>query len=1046
MPVQFQTAIDPSYSPVLYTPDYTFLRYLLDKKTERYNQGLSSVASSYANLQKELSDPTNVERRSQYLKNAEGKLQQLAASDLSLPENVNVAQTLFDPIVTDKAILFDAAATAKNAKERAQMESWRDSEDMEQRKKFNPLIYNWLSRDMDAIKNGNGNIENYKGYEGRTAFGYVDAQDILTKAVKDYGYETKQDIDGGMYVYGVKDGVKFRQSYKTFANEVLASNPVYQRQNQILGKSTYDGVVDEAKKLGIDPKTFTKDYAEKDYTTYRDTRKKYVTEIKDDLDKEKADIFAEGNNLDVSTPEGQQKMQELAAKTAALEEKYKQYNELQYDYNKTFGTTSADFDTKKAEYINNFVNNPEGMFADQYRLQDVNRFSNIKSATVSSTIQQNTAYFAGYNASNEARKTTATILNNINKGETAEAAENRQEKKLNWEMLGKPIMGEEFETVTTYDESGKPTTTKRPKKPEIQYSGGSATDISTRISSLNFLNSQLNLNSQKAIGNLAADPNGGAISIIESLGVKTENVARVREFLMHQHDALTKDPGKPYQATKDEQDAVKDFFRSAFATIKQSGNEEALSKIRGLVGKDINTLDIADVLDLSFKSMKLNGTDYQKWMQLQDYQKAKNNILDISNSINKGNQAVAAMFDNPKEKPDFQGMFYTDAAGKRKLIDETGLVNHFKGFKDNIYQDISWGTDKKVKLEDEDLKNIATGFLNGSIKFTHANKTLTKVPSSTDSPYPFRDDIPKTKFSYKGKDYYVGNNIDGEWFTPYDSKKYLSNLEQINNEQITIPGFSDVDAKSNYFAAPLFYLDGQLKENIVTVLSDPTQFSSYLVQQNAELGYTPVGDPATEDAVRKALKDPKNIVEKGVVVHSKSAANNGGLAVAVTLRNANKGEEGDYWGKEYYFPIDVSQDTPRALATFSTIDDESEYNRIKKAGVPADMYNFERMGLSIKVVPNAKDSPYGRLIVKALKQDPTTKQFMPGVYEEKPIDYNLNTMTYDELKQQVFQQIINPYMTVKIAMDAENEKQSNTPTSTTISMWDAIKKRLNNIK
>ena len=61
------------------------------------------------------------------------------------------------------------------------MDQWRNSEDMETRKKFNPLIYSWLQSDLDSLKNGKGDINNYK-VQGRKAFAAVDAQDILNKA------------------------------------------------------------------------------------------------------------------------------------------------------------------------------------------------------------------------------------------------------------------------------------------------------------------------------------------------------------------------------------------------------------------------------------------------------------------------------------------------------------------------------------------------------------------------------------------------------------------------------------------------------------------------------------------------------------------------------------------------------------------------------------------------------------------------------------------------------------------------------------------------
>ena len=103
-----------NFNPVLYTPDYSFLRYALYKKSSQYEQGLQSVSSSYNALKKNLTDPINAQRRDQYLKSANAQLQKMASSDLSLQENVNAANSVFQPLATDKAFLYDSYHTENN--------------------------------------------------------------------------------------------------------------------------------------------------------------------------------------------------------------------------------------------------------------------------------------------------------------------------------------------------------------------------------------------------------------------------------------------------------------------------------------------------------------------------------------------------------------------------------------------------------------------------------------------------------------------------------------------------------------------------------------------------------------------------------------------------------------------------------------------------------------------------------------------------------------------------------------------------------------------
>jgi hypothetical protein len=200
--------------PVLYTPDFTFLKYVLNKKTSLYEQGLKSASSSFNNLKKETTDPVNAQKRDQYIKDAQEQLQKIASSDLSLQQNVNYANSIFDPIANDKAFVYDAYHTKRIKNELAKEDAWMNSEDPEQRKKYNAEIKEWVNRDLESLRNGKGDIANYK-VQGRSAQAYVDAQDILAEEAKRQGFKMKVDELGQPYIVTVEGGPQFAPQYES---------------------------------------------------------------------------------------------------------------------------------------------------------------------------------------------------------------------------------------------------------------------------------------------------------------------------------------------------------------------------------------------------------------------------------------------------------------------------------------------------------------------------------------------------------------------------------------------------------------------------------------------------------------------------------------------------------------------------------------------------------------------------------------------------------------------------------------------------------------
>ena len=285
--------------PVLYTPDFTFLKYIIDKKTSQYEQGLKSASSAYNSIKKEVSDPVNAQRRDQYLKDAQNQLQKISSSDFSLQQNVNYANSIFDPIATNKAFVFDAYHTDRIKKELSKEDAWMNSEDPEVRKKYNAEIKEWVNRDLESLKTGQGDVANYK-VQGRSAQAFVDAQDILLKSAKDQGFKMKVDELGQPYIVTVEGGPKYAPQYEAFANNILANDAVYQKQTGILGQNRSEKVLEIYRKdpeyapkwANASVNDIFKDYALTNFDKHKVEQKTYIEALNKNLTTETADINA----------------------------------------------------------------------------------------------------------------------------------------------------------------------------------------------------------------------------------------------------------------------------------------------------------------------------------------------------------------------------------------------------------------------------------------------------------------------------------------------------------------------------------------------------------------------------------------------------------------------------------------------------------------------------------------------------------------------------------------------------------------------------------
>ena len=1015
--------------PLLFTPDYSFLRYTLDKAQSRYDQGLDAVSKAYNSLKRPVTDPVNQQRRDQFLKDAEGQLQKIASSDLSLQQNVNAANNVFEPLATNSAFLYDAFQTDRINKSLNEMKQWSESDDMDVRKKFNPKIYDWVSNQLDILKNGKGDINNYKSMPNRSAFAYVDPQDIINKAIKDTGATFSKDIDGGVYVYGTENGMAFKKNYNEFAKYVLNSNPVYKQQASILGESDYESLLKQGKQAGKNDQQTLSDFAYSNYDAVKTSTSTYLDSTLKTLQKKGKDLFAEQNTLDVSTQEGQAKYQDLMQRRKELDSEIAEYNSLKSNYNDQFGSDAKSIEEKKNAYIQNFLKDPKGSISQQYIDNDINTFSNIRSTFEKTTIKPNTAYFESMKAVNEGLKIKNDIEKGIVSNEIKQEGVDVKQQHEDWLEAGKPIAGKtigmpgvsETETVSTINPDGTITTSKKPKKPELTYIGQSATDITKKLNTLTAISNQIDMKTAKSLDNLAAGADGGAISLLNTFGVNAENIQTARDFFIKQQNQLIKDPTKPYKPNSEESKALNDVYSSLFAFAKNHGEEDVLNKLRANYGKKPEDIDFFELLDLAISQTKFTDPkDLAHVNQWQEHKKANKDIEYLSGILSTSRQAVVNYINStPENKKEYKDVLI-ERDGKPAILDVQEMIKRIP--KKGWFENVNWATDPPVTLTDDDVRNIAQGYINGTLD---VRKKHEHIKLGGDDPTDgLFDDDPGVYIKYNGKEIYLPfKGLDVFPLSTDDLQKKFAKI----NDQTSLPEISD-QFKDELFASPIWGVTGDMGKRIIQSLATPggTQYSSNIFETADGNNFKQVDDADDIVALRNAMTDPKNIAENGINVHTKSNANGGGVAVAVTFAPANTKDEGKactYCGRTVYFPIAMGKGTPDELAVYNTVNDQTEYNRIKDTGKMYRMFDFSAMGITVDILPHTKGSPNGDVIFTMQQYDPTTKTYIPNKFETVRDFYTTETRTYDEMKDETWSKIVQPFLLNRINVDRQAAAQ-----------------------
>ena len=237
-----------SLTPIpVYQPDFGFLQSMQMKANQQYEQGFKEVKTAYSSLfNKKVTGEEATKRQQDYSKQALDQMKAIAATDLSDPKNVQIAEDILSPFYKDNLYLENIARTSDYQNEFGKQEAMKNSKNKEERALYNPNIDYYLSKGVEQLASAPMTKDAYGKLERRKSIGIVDIADVTLQHIKDVGFIKTTDANGNVMNI-TTNGPKSVEAYSSVYKSIL-SRPEYAEQNRVLSIARAEMEMDKVKK------------------------------------------------------------------------------------------------------------------------------------------------------------------------------------------------------------------------------------------------------------------------------------------------------------------------------------------------------------------------------------------------------------------------------------------------------------------------------------------------------------------------------------------------------------------------------------------------------------------------------------------------------------------------------------------------------------------------------------------------------------------------------------------------------------------------------
>ena len=112
-----------------FKPDFNFLGNVLQFKQSKYDQNYKALSEKYGSLlNSPMSRTDNIEKRNEFFKVIDSDIKRISGLDLSLQQNTDSANKVFDSFLQNKDLVYDMTFTKENQKQREIGSNYRGTE------------------------------------------------------------------------------------------------------------------------------------------------------------------------------------------------------------------------------------------------------------------------------------------------------------------------------------------------------------------------------------------------------------------------------------------------------------------------------------------------------------------------------------------------------------------------------------------------------------------------------------------------------------------------------------------------------------------------------------------------------------------------------------------------------------------------------------------------------------------------------------------------------------------------------------------------------
>jgi len=283
-----------------FTPDYAFLQNVLKYKEGQYEQGFAQVKNLYNSLlNSKASNPEDIEVQKAYIADAERKLQSLASVDLSVPQNVGLAKSVFKTFLNDDELMHDISVTRIAESQLAKGQAFLQSDDPKQRAMHSSLSDEYVStvpiNELKWAKRGDGSITKVRPRY------YIPAVNLSEK-FKDFLDVSKyksftETTNGAGYIFRTYGGEQVEKGIYNLMNGLLTGEE--RKFFDMWGEVTYNRGINDYVSRGMTVDQAKQELAEYFYNKDLNFKEDSLQSITDDLKivNGKLDIYSKRSDL-----------------------------------------------------------------------------------------------------------------------------------------------------------------------------------------------------------------------------------------------------------------------------------------------------------------------------------------------------------------------------------------------------------------------------------------------------------------------------------------------------------------------------------------------------------------------------------------------------------------------------------------------------------------------------------------------------------------------------------------------------------------------------